>query len=134
MIAPDAVDSPETLNQAHRIPMEIVVDDLVAILKIQAFRQNVRGNQRVQFGFARRAFVLGIRFRRKPPNNPNLAFIAAVDYVDVVPLVAGVYVVEKVRCCLSVLREDEPLSFANGLQQCWIIVQHRRGVPAKIVG
>ena len=45
----NAVDTPETLNYAHRVPMDVVIDQVVAILKVLAFGNAVRADQQVQF-------------------------------------------------------------------------------------
>jgi len=34
-----------SLNQANGIPMQIVVDDVAAILEVLAFTEDVRGNE-----------------------------------------------------------------------------------------
>jgi hypothetical protein len=43
MIRADAVDTPEPLDEPHRIPVQIVNDDFVTILQIQAFGEYVGG-------------------------------------------------------------------------------------------
>ena len=53
MVASDAVDSSESLDDPHRVPVEIVVDDFVPILQVQAFRQNIGSDERGQLRFAR---------------------------------------------------------------------------------
>jgi hypothetical protein len=37
----DAVYATEALNEPHRVPMQVVVDDLVAVLQIQTLGENV---------------------------------------------------------------------------------------------
>ena len=48
MLGANAVDASEPLNQAHRIPMKVMVDYLVAILKVEAFGKNISGDYRIQ--------------------------------------------------------------------------------------
>ena len=57
----DAVDAAETLDDPHGIPMDVVVDDGVAVLEILAFADAVGGDQKVEFTFA--GEVLGPLFR-----------------------------------------------------------------------
>ena len=45
----DAVDTPEPLDDAHRIPVDVVVDQQVAVLKVLAFADAIRGDQQVDF-------------------------------------------------------------------------------------
>jgi len=50
---PQPVDAPEALDDAHRVPVDVVVDEPVAVLKILAFRDAVGGDEQVQLAVAR---------------------------------------------------------------------------------
>ena len=74
----DSVDAAETLNNAHRIPVNIVIDEIVTILKILAFADAVGGNQKIDFTFnlrARQSFLLRAwRKKRKGRVEVELCF------------------------------------------------------------
>jgi hypothetical protein len=55
--------------------------------------------------------VFQVGFRCEPPDNPRLAFVAAVNHVNVVSLVAGIQVSIQVVGGVGVLRKYEPLAF-----------------------
>lgn len=44
VLAADTVDTPETLDDANGIPVDVVVDQIVAVLKVLAFGNAVRGD------------------------------------------------------------------------------------------
>ena len=46
----DAVDPAEALNDADRVPVDVVVDQVVAVLKVLAFGDAVGANQEVDLG------------------------------------------------------------------------------------
>ena len=48
--APDAVDASESLDDADRIPVDIVVDQIIAVLKVLAFGNAVRRDQKIDLG------------------------------------------------------------------------------------
>ena len=48
----DAVDAPETLDDADRVPVNVVVDQVVAVLEVLGFADTVGGDQQVEFAFA----------------------------------------------------------------------------------
>jgi len=62
----DAVNAPETLNDANGVPVNVVVDQIIAVLKVLAFGDAIRADQNVQFalyfGHDQRLFL---RARRK---------------------------------------------------------------------
>src|SRR5438093_9147127 len=76
VIAANAINAAEALNELNRIPVEIVIDDVVAVLKVQAFRQYVGRNYREQLLLTGLESVLGICLRRKAAHNTRLAFVA----------------------------------------------------------
>ena len=43
----DAVDAPVTLHQAHRVPRQVVVDDVACLLQVHALGQHIGGNHNV---------------------------------------------------------------------------------------
>lgn len=43
----DPVDPSEPLNDAHRVPVDVIVDAVVAVLEVLAFGDAVGGNQNV---------------------------------------------------------------------------------------
>ena len=62
--ASDTVNTPETLNDANRIPVNVIVDEIVAVLQVLTFRNAVGGNQNVDFRIVaghQQLFVLGYR-------------------------------------------------------------------------
>ena len=48
----DAVDAAEALDDAHRVPVDVVVDEPVAVLEVLAFGDAVGGDEQVEFAFA----------------------------------------------------------------------------------
>ena len=44
----DTVDSPEPLNDADRVPVDVVVDEIVAVLQVLTFGNTVGGNQSIK--------------------------------------------------------------------------------------
>ena len=62
--ASDTVNTPEALNDTNRIPVNVVVDEIVAVLQVLTFRNAVGGNQNVDFRIVaghQQLFVLGYR-------------------------------------------------------------------------
>src|SRR6185295_6950381 len=47
----DAVNTPEALDDAHRVPVDVVVDQPVAVLEVLAFGNAVGGDQQVEVAF-----------------------------------------------------------------------------------
>ncbi|OQB38293.1 MAG: hypothetical protein BWY09_01386 [Candidatus Hydrogenedentes bacterium ADurb.Bin179] len=47
----DTVDTAEALDQPHRVPVQIIIDDHIAILQVQPFRHDIGGDQQVDFRF-----------------------------------------------------------------------------------
>src|SRR6185312_13423719 len=56
--AADAVDAAETLDDAHRVPVDVVVDEVVAVLQVLAFGNAVGGDQQVDFAILRHGLHL----------------------------------------------------------------------------
>ncbi len=50
----DPVDPSETLDNANRIPMDIIIDQIVTVLEILAFGNAVCGNEDVNFSFLKK--------------------------------------------------------------------------------
>ena len=44
----DTVNSPEPLNDADRVPVDVIVDEIVAVLQVLAFGNTVGGNQNIK--------------------------------------------------------------------------------------
>ena len=106
----DTVDAPKSLDKPDGIPVQVVVDDLVAVLEIQSFRQNIRGHNRRQLAFTGLKSIFRIGSGREPSHHARLALVAAVDDLDVVALAAGIQILEQVTRRVGVLGEDEALS------------------------
>src|SRR3546814_10881989 len=49
----DTVDTPETLDDAHRIPVDVVIHEEIAVLKVLAFGNAVRADEKVNLALAR---------------------------------------------------------------------------------
>src|SRR3546814_5808706 len=49
----DTVDTPETLEDAHRIPVDVVIHEEIAVLKVLAFGNAVRADEKVNLALAR---------------------------------------------------------------------------------
>ena len=47
----DTVDAAEPLDDAHRVPVDVVVDDRVAVLEVLAFADAVGGDEQVDLAF-----------------------------------------------------------------------------------
>lgn len=81
-IAAYSVNAPEPLDQTNRIPVQVIVDDLVAVLKIQTFRENVGCDDRSEFGFAGCEPVFGICLWRESTDDARFTFVAAENDLD----------------------------------------------------
>ena len=46
--AADTVNSSEPLDNAHRVPMNVIVDEVVAVLQVLTFGDTVSRNQNVK--------------------------------------------------------------------------------------
>ena len=51
--AANAVDAAEALDDADRIPVDVVIDEVVAILKVLAFADAIRGDEKVDLALLR---------------------------------------------------------------------------------
>jgi hypothetical protein len=51
----ETVDATETLDDAHRIPVDVVVDDGVAVLEVLALADAVGGDEQIEFAVAARS-------------------------------------------------------------------------------
>ena len=80
MFGADAVDAAKTLDETHGVPVQVVVDDVVAVLQVEALGEDVGGDQGVDFRQSGQR-ELGIRFGRKTGDDLGFAFVAAVDDV-----------------------------------------------------
>src|SRR5438552_2588609 len=109
-VAANSVDATEPLNQADRIPMQVVVNDLVTVLKVETFGEHIGCNDRVKFRFSSRKLVFGICHRCEPADHPRLAFVATEDHLKLVPLYVGLEVLEQISGCICILGKDQPLS------------------------
>ena len=49
--AADTVNSPEALNDANRVPMNIIIDKVVAVLQVLTFGDTVCRNQNINIDF-----------------------------------------------------------------------------------
>ena len=47
--AANTVNTPKTLNDAHGVPVNIIVDQIIAILQVLAFGDTIRRNQNINF-------------------------------------------------------------------------------------
>ena len=62
--AADAVDAPEALDDAHGVPVDVIVDKVVAVLEVLTFRDAIRSDQDVDVrrsGGAEKIPVFGYR-------------------------------------------------------------------------
>jgi len=68
VLCPYAVNSADTLNQANRIPVDVVVNHHIAILKVQPFGQDIGTDKVVDRGLPR-LNVLRVCFGSEPIND-----------------------------------------------------------------
>ena len=64
----DAVDPTESLNDANRIPVDVIVDQVIAVLKVLPLGDTVGANQQVQFGrfiWQHLSLLLGARRKKR---------------------------------------------------------------------
>ena len=61
----DAVDAAEALDDAHRVPVDVVVDEPVAVLEVLAFGDAVGGDEQVELAFAGKLLRPLLRARRE---------------------------------------------------------------------
>ena len=60
--ATDAVDTTKALDDAHRVPVDVVVDEIVAVLQVLAFGNAVGGDEEVYFAILRHGLHLAPLF------------------------------------------------------------------------
>ena len=64
--ASDTVNSSEPLDNAHRVPMNVIVDEVVAVLQVLTFGNTVGGDQHIDFRLiTRHQQLLVLRDRRE---------------------------------------------------------------------
>ena len=61
----DAVDAAEALDDAHRVPVDVVVDEPVAVLEVLALGDAVGGDEQVEFALAGEFLGPLLRARRE---------------------------------------------------------------------
>ena len=69
------VDASEALNDPDRIPMNIVIDEVVAVLEVLAFRNAICGDQKIDLSLRRKFGRAFFRLRRE--STQNAAHISA---------------------------------------------------------
>ncbi len=112
----NAVHTPEALDQPHRVPVQVIVDDLVTVLQIQALGEHVGGDQRVDFGHTfqnalRSDGCVRIGLGREAGDDGVLVLVLAVDHLNVRCSVIGSQVVVEILGGVGVLGEDEHFAF-----------------------
>ena len=90
--------------------MQVVVDDLVAILKVEAFREHIRCHNRVEFRLSRCKLVFGIGFRCEPADHTCLALVPAEDHFKLTGVYVCLKILKQVSGCVRVLSKDEQLA------------------------
>src|SRR5579875_582250 len=110
MLAADTVYAPKTLNETNRIPVQIIVDDLIAILHIQPFGQHIGSDQRVQLGLTGKELILRIGAWGKPANSAYLAFVTAINDIDIFIASPVAQILIQVTRGIGILREDQPFT------------------------
>ena len=60
VVRADTVDAAKPLDDAHRVPVDVVVDDGVAVLEVLAFADAVGGDEQIEFPFS--GEILGTLF------------------------------------------------------------------------
>ena len=108
MLGTNAVDAPEALDQPHRVPVQVVVDDVVTVLQVEPLGEHVGGDQRVdlQTKFSC-AGVVGIGAGREAGHDARLALVLAVDDLDIGSWVCRGQVIVEILGGVGVLGEDE---------------------------
>ena len=85
--AADTVDATESLDQSKRVPMQVVVDNRVTILHVQAFGKHIRRDDGIQFRFTCLGFVIGMGEWRESPHKTEFALrTGPSDNVNVGPI------------------------------------------------
>ena len=77
--AADPVDTPKTLDDADGIPVNVVVDQGVAVLKVLAFANAIGGDQEVDFTLLRQSGNLGAVFSSRGKISENLVVSARAE-------------------------------------------------------
>src|SRR4030067_1945813 len=113
MLRADTVYAPKALNQAYRVPVQVLVLDLVAVLEIEAFGKDICGDEDSYLRTG--VCIFRIRLRREPGDNPTFVWIVTVDDLDIFPLVSRVQIPVKVLCCVLILRKYQDLSILERL-------------------
>ena len=75
----DAVDAAEPLDDAHRVPVDVVVDEQVAVLQVLPFRNAVGRDQHVDFRVLRKVRLFGAAFRARAEVGENLVVVRAAQ-------------------------------------------------------
>ncbi|OQA27964.1 MAG: hypothetical protein BWY57_03567 [Betaproteobacteria bacterium ADurb.Bin341] len=87
--------------------MQIIVDDVVAILKIQAFGKHIGGDHRTQLRFIVDEAIFRVRLRREPTDHAFLALVPAENNLDIGILAIGVQVCKQIFSRVGILCENK---------------------------
>ena len=115
MFRADPVNAAKSLNQSDRIPMEIIVNDLVAVLKIETFGEDVGGNDHHQFFLSSGEAVFRVCLGSEATNDPNFALVSAKNHINILPRALWIQIFKEVSCCIRVLGKDQPLAVPQRL-------------------
>src|SRR6185312_4850121 len=113
MFAADTVNAAKSLNQPHWVPMQVVVNDLVTVLKVQAFGEHVGRDDRLSLRFTGSHPVFPVRLWSESPHDSILALIAAEDYFEFVLGDMFCKVVVQVPGSIRILGEDQAFASAQ---------------------
>jgi len=67
MFRTDAVDTPKALDESYWVPMQIIVDERIAVLHVQTCTQDIGCDQGLDFRLAFAQFVFRVGFGGKAP-------------------------------------------------------------------
>ena len=79
---PDAVDAPETLDDAHRIPMDVEVDEIVAVLQVLTLADAVGGDEHVNLtvGVGKYGYFLLADWREEGEHGVEVELLLAFSF------------------------------------------------------
>ena len=72
---PDAIDPPEALDDPNRVPVDVVVHQKIAVLKVLTFGDAIRGDEKIDFTFC--CHISGAFFGARRKCTQKAAHVAA---------------------------------------------------------
>ena len=98
-----------------RIPVKVVIDDLVAILKVRTYPASTSVATTVINPLSQGQIRTRNSLSGRHTNNAHFALVAAVNHFDVVAFAAGLRFSKRYRVVFGILGKDRPSVFLSGV-------------------